>query len=1183
MLFLLIISENTFCQYVNGPVTLSSPNTSGSHSSNTRVTLAPGFTSAVPFNAFIQVPATPSNNMNYVMTYTPRTEITDLSLLPMSTTSDVNKSIQYFDGLGRPIQTVNVQASPTMRDFVEPVIYDKYGRQAVKYLPYSILPTSLSDGSYKTTAIANQGSFYANPANWSAPGVAGTSFPTSATQFEASPLNRPIDQGAPGDAWQLAGTPGASNPGHTNKIIYASNDATSLTSGSGYWAKNYSVDYVYSFDGNYLYQNTLTDLGAYTANTLYVTKVRNENWLSTQSNLNLNTTEEYKDKFGHLICKRTFNYNKGTSTAETLSTYYVYDDYGNLTYVLPPAATPDNGITSDELENYCYQYRYDGRNRMVGKKIPGKGWELYLYNRLDQPVGTQDAVQRNKSTQEWSVIKYDAMGRQIITGTYQYGSTPGTDNRAALQSLVDGQGAQWERPQTSGNGYTTNTWPATWTTTLTLNYYDDYVNMPTLPYTTFTAGSKMTRGTLTANKTLVLNTTNMLWTQHYYDYKNREIQSFIQHYLGGTAHINNYDDVSTTYNFSDTKDITRLNYRNATGNVKTLNVTLKNAFTYDHTGRVITKSTQINAAPAVINGNYVYNEVNQLYQKKLHSENGGSSFIETVTNSYNPRGWTTNISSPNFSEQLYYEGISGQIAGETLNYNGNITESWYSSPAVANKGFYYTYDNINRLDHAKYYSGSTYNGALDETISYDVNGNIQQLVRGSYGARPFTYSGTFDYSNYTGNQVGTVKNNTAAYQTYTYDENGNAKGDGTYNYDYNLLNLPNTVKHGLTLINTYTYNANGTKLRKVNAASGDATDYIAGIQFKNSVIDFIETPEGRYENTGSPVFQYMLKDHLGNNRVLIQKNTATTASAIQEQEYYAFGLNVTRNDNSADNKYLYNGKELQDEDNFNKLDYGARFYDPVIGRFTGVDPKAEFMRRYSTYNYGFDNPIRFIDPDGRGPNDVILGGSDKQKALAELQKSVQGQLNLSMDANGKVSYTPVQGATAGAGATQLKTAIDDHSVTVNVDATGNKTTSTGHLFIGGAFAGNTVTPASTPGGTATVSAKQEINPTVLGASDAPYGKAGENTLHEVTEAYQGAKLSQASGVSSGPANTPGSVYPAAHAAATPQAGAINETIYDASGHVLTMTPQGGYPSNVAKVEWSVTGTNGNRTVIQTLP
>jgi RHS repeat-associated protein len=228
-------------------------------------------------------------------------------------------------------------------------------------------------------------------------------------------------------------------------------------------------------------------------------------------------------------------------------------------------------------------------------------------------------------------------------------------------------------------------------------------------------------------------------------------------------------------------------------------------------------------------------------------------------------------------------------------------------------------------------------------------GNITGLSRTGIYNQALVY-------NYNGNQLTSIINSGTAFRSYGYDANGNATSDGQgHVITYNMLNLPQSIP---TKNLSYTYDANGRKLRKVSGTN--ATDYIDGIQYDNNNITFIQTEEGRAINSGGNYsYEYSLQDHLGNTRLNFDQNGTTR----QQDDYYPFGMEISKGTvSSPKNEYLYNRKELQEE--LTQYDYGARFYDPVIGRWTTPDPMAEKREWLSGYNYVQNNPIIRIDPDG---------------------------------------------------------------------------------------------------------------------------------------------------------------------------------------------------------------------------
>ena len=179
---------------------------------------------------------------------------------------------------------------------------------------------------------------------------------------------------------------------------------------------------------------------------------------------------------------------------------------------------------------------------------------------------------------------------------------------------------------------------------------------------------------------------------------------------------------------------------------------------------------------------------------------------------------------------------------------------------------------------------------------------------------------------------------------------------------YNFLNLPSLVQFSDGSTISYIYNADGIKLRTVHkiGSTTTTTDYCGNVIYENNTPKLLLT-EGGYVSLNDNKYHYYLKDHQGNNRVVIDTN----GTVEETNHYYPFGGLFANSTNTQ--PYKYNGKELDTKKGLNWYDYGARHYDAALGRFTTMDPIAEKYYSMSPYAYCANNPVNAIDPDGKLP------------------------------------------------------------------------------------------------------------------------------------------------------------------------------------------------------------------------
>ncbi|WEK69067.1 MAG: DUF6443 domain-containing protein [Candidatus Chryseobacterium colombiense] len=927
--------------------------------------------------------------LSYSQTFTENYVQTKIYLEPTTNANTTNvkknENIQYLDGLGRLKQTVNVKGSPTLKDIVTYFEYDEYGRQAKQYLP---VPQSVSqNGNYYTSPLADANIFY------------GSEKIFSEKIFQNSPLDKLVQQIQVGNDW-------ATKPINYNYAVNTNADAVREFKTATTWGTGNTTESTVNISTNFNYGPSV----------LYKKIIDDED---------SNRTIEFSNSLGQVLLKR-----KVINTTENADTYYVYNEYNQLAFVLPPKAVfafideygagIDDFIPTSILDDLCYQYKYDEWGRLVEKKVPGKGWEYFVYDKQDRLALVQDA--KLKEEGKWLFTKYDQFNRPLYTGLFS--SNDGrVQQQANLESIVKNNekraSSSWNNSGID-NYYTNTAYPNNNLKLLTINYYDTYP--PLLSGVTLPQYIINTNQTVLGDDPLQNNnmsTKNLLvasyiknieddnWTKNYtwYDKKEQIIGIHSINYLGGYTKIEReLDFIGTilqnkTYHKRLSSDLERV---------------IVESFEYDNQNRLKKHWHNATGTPELLREN-TYNEISKIINKKV----GGTGIVplQSIDYQYNIRGWMTKINDPqNLNGKLFGYEIKFQNpengAVFPAKYNGNISEiDWRTSNGNILKRYNYKYDGLDRLRDAVYeepLATVPNTNGYGESVTYDLNGNLKSLKRFHGITTTPLLIDDLDYNIYKGNQLIKVvdnSNNSIGYPSTSgnniaYDVNGNMINHidkGITTIDYNYLNLPislNLANPGIPTspaILNYKYRADGIKVEKkysyFNPRAGQyittTVDYLDGFHYNAGALSFVATAEGYFDfTTDRYVYQY--KDQVGNIRLSYYKDMFGGTAIDKETNYYPFGLEYFGANGTypLNRSYFYGFQEQERQEETGWNSFRWRNYDPSMGRFFNVDPLSEKYAYQSHYNFSENRVVNSRELEGLEAvdnNDVDFGSFDGKK------------------------------------------------------------------------------------------------------------------------------------------------------------------------------------------------------------
>ncbi|WP_367330320.1 DUF6443 domain-containing protein [Sphingobacterium multivorum] len=936
-------------------------------------------------------------------------------------TLDINKKttiIEYIDGLARPIQNILQKGSPNQKDIVQPIAYDQSGRNSTQYLPFVAGST---DGTFKPNSLNLQQAFYQNG---NSDKIVDDVKPYFQKVYENSPMQRILKQGNLGDGFQpnqrSKSASFRTNVASDNVRVWKADGTSSVFYSPSSLQVSESVDE----DGNKSLvftdkvgrvilqriqaDNIVNGVSRPFLETYYIYNDvgRLKFMISPKAVAQMQTTGVW-NLTGNLLNELVFSYvydELGRVVEQKVpgaaATFIIYDDAdrpiliqdanlrANNKWYYKKYGNKQQPISEGIYTNTTYTTRATMQAYVSSLKLNNRNWEERA---AGTTFGYSNQIFPTTNVEELIYYYYD---------DYDF-NKDGVQDFSYQSQLLEGEVAS----SNNVKGYLTGIKKkiVSGTTWLTKVYFYDkkgnqiqelgnnqmfatVADSKTVvkDFTGKILRSKTVKASSSSSKTTVLTTLN-------YDHSDR--LKVISESYNGAAPIQ-----LAAYEYNELGQLIKKSLHALGGTVATKDHIELSAADNVASGQ----SKVIVAAKSILLKNGFVAAQGSLFTAKINP-----GYLQSVDYRYDIQGRLTSINNSSlsvdnknddtddlFGMEIFYNGIDNGI-GNTAYFNGRISGiKWRTKTPLENNpkeaSYRYNYDKVGRLVNASYLdraSGGTWGnaGAFDEKgISYDENGNIVSLTRNVMLNGNISAMDNLVYT-YQGNQLTNVsdgasasqgfKNLTGSNAAYNYTSSGNLSADPKkgISIEYNILNKDEKiiVSSVAGRFIKYSYDGAGILLSK-QIYDGNVlkttTNYSDGFVFENGTLAYFRMPEGRVRNTGAGLKpEYMLTDYQGNVRVSFEEKDGK-AIVRQDNGYYPFGLLMPGNTvPSQPNKNLYNGGSEWQNDFADLPDYYKthfRNYDAAIGRFIGVDSRANENPFVTPYHYGLNNPVFYNDPLG---------------------------------------------------------------------------------------------------------------------------------------------------------------------------------------------------------------------------